>query len=75
MEELTAKAPRARYRLNPETYNPEKGYVWTDIIEAVPHCRARLQANQTASCYVTVDGDGRLEYDPHLVEVDVYQTP
>jgi hypothetical protein len=76
MQELQAKPPRAQYKLPATISNPGKGYVWIDIPEAEPRCRARLKPDQTASCYVTVDADGRLDYDPHLAEVDVYpQTP
>jgi hypothetical protein len=72
MQELQAKPPRAKYQLTDFTINPEKGYVWVDIPEAEPRCRVRLKPDQTASCYVIVDADGRLDYDPHLLEVDVY---
>ena len=72
MRELQAEAPRARYKLEPRVNNPDKGYVWYDIPEAEPHCRARLLADQTDPCHVVVQADGRLDYDPHLVEVDVY---
>lgn len=72
MQEFEARPPRARYQLHPDTMNSDKGNVWLDMPEAEPRCRARLKPNQTAPCYVVIDADGRLDYDPHLVEVDVY---
>lgn len=75
MQEQQAQAPRATYLLTRHTINPEKGFVWVDIPEAEPHCRARLRddiANILMQLNVVVDADGRLDYDPALVEVDVY---